>query len=84
MPLVKQKLRWALWCESSVLKSNKLKIKIVENKKSIKNLFIPVHTTLVSTFTDYVLNWLCFADLPANIPENIQNVGISKDIDQKN
>ena len=60
----------------------KLKTKIGENKKSIyKSYLLPVHTTLASTFTDYILNWLCFADLPANIPTNIQNVGILKDID---
>ena len=60
MPLVKKGLSWAkqvLW-ESSVLKRDKLKIKIDENKKSINKsylyLFIP-H-----------LNWLCFADLPAS------------------
>ena len=46
-----------------------------------KNLFASVsHTTLASTFTDFILNWLCFADLPANIPKNIQNVGILKNI----
>ena len=63
----------------------KLKNKIGENKKSIsKSCLFPVHTTLASTFTDYILNWLCFAHLPANIPTNIQNIGILKDIDQKN
>ena len=63
----------------------KLKTKIGENKKSInKSYLLPVHTTLASTFTDYILNWLCFVKLPANIPANIQNVGILKDIDQKN
>ena len=63
----------------------KLKTKIGENKKSInKSYLLPVHTTLASTFTDYILNWLCLADLPVNTPTNIQNVGISKDIYQKN
>ena len=62
-----------------------LKTKIGENKKSInKSYLLPVHTTLASTFTDYILNWLCFADLPTNIPTNIQNAGILKDIDLKN
>ena len=63
----------------------KLKTKIGENKKSInKSYLLPVHTTFASTFTDYILNWLCFADLPANIPTNTQNNGILKDIDQLN
>ena len=45
--IVKQKLSWAkqVWWEPSVLKHNKLKIKIGENKKSINEnylyLFIP-------------------------------------------
>ena len=60
MPLVKQGLSWAkqVLREPPVLKRNKLKIKIDENKISINKsylyLFIP-H-----------LNWLCFADLPAS------------------
>ena len=61
-----------------------MKIKIGGDKKYQQELFVPVHTTLASTFTDYILNWLCFADLPANIPTNIQNVRTLKDIDQKN
>ena len=86
MPLIRQKLTCTkqFWWEPSLLKRNKLKIKIGGNKKYQQELFVPVHTTLASTFTDYILNWLCFVKLPANIPANIQNVGILKDIDQKN
>ena len=86
MPLIRQKLTCTkqFWWEPSLLKRNKLKIKIGGNKKYQQELFVPVHTTLASTFTDYILNWLCFADLPANIPTNIQNVRTLKDIDQKN
>ena len=46
-----------------------MKIKILDNKKIYKQkLFVPVPTTLVCTFIDYILNWLCFPDLPANTP----------------
>ena len=57
MPLVKQNLSWVkqVWWEPPILKRNKLKIKIGVNKKSIsKSLFLHVHTTLASTFTDYI------------------------------
>ena len=59
----------------SVLKRYKLKIKVGEKVGWWKLRFVPVHTTLASTFTDFILNWLCLADLPANIRTNIQNVG---------
>ena len=78
---------WAkqVWWELSVLKRNKLKIKTGENKKSINKSYLYLFiTTHASTYTDYILNWMCFADLPVNIPTNIKNVGILKDIDQKN
>ena len=68
-----------------VLKRNKLKIKIVENKKFINKSYLYLFELhLFESFTDYILNWLCLVELPAIIPTNIQNVGISKDIDQKN
>ena len=86
MPLVKQRPSGAkqVWWGPSILKRNKLRIKIGENKKSIDKSYLPVHTTLASTFPDYILNWLCFTYLQANIPTNIQNIWILKDIDQKN
>ena len=36
-------------------------------KKNIyqQKLFVPAGTILVRTFTGYILNWLCFADLSA-------------------
>ena len=42
MPLVKQELRWAkqVGWESSVLKYNKLKIKMVKNKASINKSYL--------------------------------------------
>ena len=30
-----------------------------------QKLFVPARTTRVCAFTGYILNWLCFADLPA-------------------
>ena len=46
VPLVKQKLSWAkqVWWEPLILKRNKLKIKIGENKKSINKSYLGVHS----------------------------------------
>ena len=67
MPLVKQELRRAK--QVRFLKHNQLKIKTVKNKTSINkrylHLFVP---HLFVPLLCYILNCLCFADLPAIFP----------------
>ena len=85
MPLIKQKLRWAeqVWWEPSVLKHNKLKIKIVENKTSIYKNYLYLFQPHL--FVPLLVKLAVLCRLACNfIATNIQNVEISKDIDQKN